>query len=313
MKYKYNGQWVDVNIKALDSMEIGSIIAFAGDTIPTGWLVCDGSSITQSAYPELYALIGGTLPDFRGRVLVGQNTSDNDFDTLLETGGYKGLQKHTHQSVELGGNTMTSWSSTGSGGVFNLESLFQSNQFNNNQVNTGNVNGNATDNGAPSTATNGNLQPYAVINWIIKATNTTPTMASVVNATNNSTTDTYSCEYSNEHYGGVVLYDGNGSSTEITLNDTTANYSYIEIFGNTNGNWASIKIPNSNGKTFEPSIRYLAGSQIVFILATYNINGNKITPDTTKCGYATINNMGVANFNYDQTNYFYITRVVGYK
>lgn len=97
-----------------------------------------------------------------GRVPVGINPNDNDFDTIGETGGYKGLQKHTHQSIELGGNTMTSWSSSGSGGIFNLASLFQSNQFNNNQVNTGGVNGNATDGGAPASATNGNLQPYQV-------------------------------------------------------------------------------------------------------------------------------------------------------
>lgn len=97
-----------------------------------------------------------------GRVPVGIDANDNDFNTIGETGGYKGLQKHTHQSIELGGNTMTSWSSSGSGGIFNLASLFQSNQPNNNQVNTGGVNGNATDGGAPASATNGNLQPYQV-------------------------------------------------------------------------------------------------------------------------------------------------------
>ena len=39
MKYKYNGQWVDVNIKALDSLPIGSEIDFTGSVsdIPTGW------------------------------------------------------------------------------------------------------------------------------------------------------------------------------------------------------------------------------------------------------------------------------------
>lgn len=135
----------------------------------------------------------------------------------------------------------------------------------------------------------------------------------VKNSNNNSTKDSYSCDYANNHYGGVVLYETNGSSTEIILNETSNNYSLLEIFGNTNGNCTSIKLYNPNGKTFEPAIRYIAGTQIVFILATYNVNGTKITPDTTKCGYATINNSGVANFNYDQTNYFYITKVVGYK
>lgn len=40
-----------------------------GDTLTTvrypglAWLLCDGTSITQEQYPELYAIIGGTLPN----------------------------------------------------------------------------------------------------------------------------------------------------------------------------------------------------------------------------------------------------------
>ena len=64
--------------------------------------------------------------------------------------------------------------------------------------------GRAYDNPALKTTTeagtgnSGNLQPYSVVKWIIKALNSTPTMASVVNATNNSTEDTYSCKYIND-------------------------------------------------------------------------------------------------------------------
>jgi len=41
MKYKYNGQWVDINIKALDSMPVGTIVDYDGQSsdIPTGWEV----------------------------------------------------------------------------------------------------------------------------------------------------------------------------------------------------------------------------------------------------------------------------------
>lgn len=39
MKYKYNGQWVDLSIKALDSMPVGTIVEFDGQIsdIPNGW------------------------------------------------------------------------------------------------------------------------------------------------------------------------------------------------------------------------------------------------------------------------------------
>ena len=243
MKYKYNGQWVDINIKALDSMPLGATILWpSNQNIPTGWMICDGTNLDKTVYPELFSVIGnlygGTgangfkIPDLRGRVPVGVKYGDTDFQTIATTGGYKGLQKHTHQSVELGGNTLTSWSSSGSGGIFNLASLFQSNQNNNNQVNTGGVNGNATDTGAEASKTNGNLQPYIVMNYIIKVTNTTPTMASVVNATNNSIEDTYSCDYENKHYGGTLLWQNSNISNEFTaqtlsFNDTYSSYDII--------------------------------------------------------------------------------------
>lgn len=57
---------------------VGTVAMFAGASTaaPTGWLVCDGSEVLQSMYPELYALIGTTygtagtggyfvLPDFQ--------------------------------------------------------------------------------------------------------------------------------------------------------------------------------------------------------------------------------------------------------
>lgn len=261
MKYRENAQdtWHELTIKALDSMEIGSIIAFAGDTIPTGWLVCDGSSITQSAYPELYNLIGGTLPDFKGRTLVGKDTAQTEFDTLLETGGSKYIQDHTHQNIELGGNTLSSWSTTGSGGIFDLSSLFQSNQPNNNKVNTGGVNGDEKGN-------SGNLQPYAVINWIIKATNTTPTMASVVNATNNSTTDTYSCDYVNNMI--VSNWDVNNSRGYIKYPDGTA-----ICYGLYNPE-GGISIGATSGKAVEISLPITLSNALYSVNLTKYAGGN---------------------------------------
>jgi len=61
---------------------IGEIIPYAGAVTPNvNWLVCDGSSVLQADYPDLYAVIGDTygtalptyfkLPDLAGRSPAG--------------------------------------------------------------------------------------------------------------------------------------------------------------------------------------------------------------------------------------------------
>lgn len=66
---------------------IGSILPFAGaNSIPTGYLVCDGSAISRTTYAQLYAVIGNTygagngsstfnLPNLKGRYIEGQNAT----------------------------------------------------------------------------------------------------------------------------------------------------------------------------------------------------------------------------------------------
>ena len=47
MKYKYNGEWVDVNIKALDSMPLGTQVEYTGTDIPAGWEQVNDYSTTE--------------------------------------------------------------------------------------------------------------------------------------------------------------------------------------------------------------------------------------------------------------------------
>lgn len=91
----------------------GKVDAFAGSTAPTGWLLCDGSSLLRATYPRLFSVIGTTygaadgthfnVPDCRGRFLIGVKAADGDFDALGETGGAKtktlaeaNMPAHTH-------------------------------------------------------------------------------------------------------------------------------------------------------------------------------------------------------------------------
>jgi microcystin-dependent protein len=60
----------------------GTVVAFAGASTPTGWLLCDGTAASRTTYSALFSAIGighgggdGTttfnLPDYRGRFLRG--------------------------------------------------------------------------------------------------------------------------------------------------------------------------------------------------------------------------------------------------
>jgi microcystin-dependent protein len=85
------------------------VTAFAGISVPGGWLYCDGSAIDRTIYADLFASIGTTygagngtttfnIPNLRGRNVIGLNSSETDFDVLGETGGAK---RHTLTIAEM--------------------------------------------------------------------------------------------------------------------------------------------------------------------------------------------------------------------
>jgi microcystin-dependent protein len=96
------------------------VTAFAGISVPGGWLNCDGSAIDRTIYADLFAAIGTTfgagdgsttfnIPNLRGRNVIGLNPSETDFDTLGETGGEKRhtltideMPAHTHSITDPG-------------------------------------------------------------------------------------------------------------------------------------------------------------------------------------------------------------------
>lgn len=51
---------------------VGTVINYYGTTAPEGYFICDGSTFSQTDYPELAALLGSTLlPDLRGEFVRG--------------------------------------------------------------------------------------------------------------------------------------------------------------------------------------------------------------------------------------------------
>lgn len=115
-----------------NSMPPGAITAYVAAAAPTGWLLCQGQEVSRATYATLYAVIGNTygagngtttfnLPNLKGRVPIGLDSSDTSFDALAETGGAKthtlaeaNLPSHTH-SINHDHASVTS----GSGGSHN--------------------------------------------------------------------------------------------------------------------------------------------------------------------------------------------------
>jgi len=148
-----------------NAIPAGVIEMFGGSSAPTGYLLCDGSAVSRTTYSALFTAIGTTygsgdgsttfnLPNLKGKVAVGLNSADTSFDTLGETGGEKTHTLTTAEMpVHLHGIAYSSeyylgnsgWSpALGSGGG---------------NINTKNAGGGEAHN---------NLQPYIVLNYIIK-------------------------------------------------------------------------------------------------------------------------------------------------
>lgn len=89
---------------AIDALLVpsGVVSPFAGSAAPTGWLLCDGSAVSRSTYSALFSVVGTTygtgngsttfnLPNLKGRVPVGLDGTQTEFDNLNESGGAKAV------------------------------------------------------------------------------------------------------------------------------------------------------------------------------------------------------------------------------
>ncbi|MCI8575634.1 MAG: hypothetical protein HFI09_04105 [Bacilli bacterium] len=111
----------------------------------------------------------------------------------------------------------------------------------------------------------------------------------------------------------VVLYSSNtGSSGDITLSETSANFKYIEILYHKADIYSSVKVDSPNGKQINLIIAYVANESI-FQLKGKNvkISGNKIT--VVSEGYANLSDKQNPSIVLSNTNETMITKVLGYR
>jgi len=100
IKVREGGAWVEVSSGGGgggSSDPVGTIVAWADSTPPTGWLECNGQS--TSGYTELAAVVGANVPDLRGEFVRGwDNGAGVDTDrTLGSTQGHQ-FEDHTHNA-----------------------------------------------------------------------------------------------------------------------------------------------------------------------------------------------------------------------
>ena len=64
-----------ISVKSVGaSIPVGTVITWPSNSWPSdrdNWLECNGQSISSAVYPELVALVGATVPDYRGYFLRG--------------------------------------------------------------------------------------------------------------------------------------------------------------------------------------------------------------------------------------------------
>lgn len=157
---------------------VGVINPFGGANAPEGWLLCNGQAISRTDYADLFAAIGTAygsgdgsttfnVPDMRGKVPVGFNSSETEFDNLGETGGEKThtltvteIPSHNH-ATQNGGNSYSVNDVAYGQSLFNCTPGSIT-------VYSSKLSGLETGYKGSSGAHN-NLQPYNTVNFIIKA------------------------------------------------------------------------------------------------------------------------------------------------
>ena len=178
-RYDFDG----ANLTGIEGVNTGIVVPWGSASIPSGFLLCDGTSYATASYTALFAVIaytyGGSganfnVPDLRDRTIVGVSSSNSKTlaqaigaNTVTPTGNIGGsvaattlttaqLASHSHSMITgmaamFGGgcgNTSAGGGNTGSAGG--------------GQSHTHNLSANFTG------SANSVLQPGLVLNYIIK-------------------------------------------------------------------------------------------------------------------------------------------------
>lgn len=157
----------------------GVVQDYAGTTVPSGWLPCDGTYYVRASYPALFAAIGVTfgstnstnfaVPNLVGLVTAGAGGA---LGALSATGGeythvltVPELPSHNHSATDSGHSHFVGTLNTG--GSANGSGILGANGQNSG-ANTAIATANVSIGSTGSNAGHNNVQPFMALNKIIK-------------------------------------------------------------------------------------------------------------------------------------------------
>jgi microcystin-dependent protein len=155
----------------------GTITMWPSNTIPKGWLLCDGTGYATTAYPALYATIGTVygstggfqVPVMRTRVpyATGSAGATGGVSTVTLSAAESGVFRHSHAYNDFSISYGFNGTFAESGGVVCFQTR---NTWVNEPIQTDRlyVSGTGYPSGKAAAAAHTNLQPYLLLNFIIK-------------------------------------------------------------------------------------------------------------------------------------------------
>ena len=188
-------------VASVPAVPVGSMQAFAGSSAPTGWLLCNGTTASRTTYSNLFSVIGTTygvgdgsttfgLPDMRGRVPMGAGTGNQQgvFGSGVITGGISLAartagqfggdergQAHAHALTIANSGALPIYrSGAGAGGRWITTLGVGTGDYLLYGTDDNQINANTAIPGGGMLGTGGNVPPFVVLNYIIKAIPDTP-------------------------------------------------------------------------------------------------------------------------------------------
>jgi microcystin-dependent protein len=161
-------------------MPVGVVLPYVSSNAPNGWLNCQGQAVHRGDYPDLFAVIGTTygagngsttfnLPNLAGRVVVGQGSgADLTSRNMGATGGVEShvlnineIPSHSHGSNAVGSTLglMTANGQNTAGAGLDASAV---------EPNLFAAPAALSIDSAGGGGAHNNMQPFAVLNYIIR-------------------------------------------------------------------------------------------------------------------------------------------------